>query len=96
VYTEKEKKIHLMYWEKMSYAKAKGGLGFRDIVCFNKALLAKQSWRLMQNPHSVAAKVISAKYYHRGSFMSAKVGNKPSYAWQNISAGWELFQKGIY
>ncbi|XP_059458257.1 uncharacterized protein LOC132187840 [Corylus avellana] len=89
-------KIHWMSWERMSMAKANGGMGFRDIVCFNKALLAKQSWRLMQNPDSLAAKVISAKYFPRGSYMTAKIRNKPSYAWRSILAGRELFQEGIF
>jgi hypothetical protein len=92
---ENDKKIHWMSWEKLGRAKDQGGLGFRDIVCFNKALLAKQCWRLMQYPESLAAKIIKAKYFFNGSFMSANLGNRPSYAWRSIMAGRELFEKGI-
>jgi hypothetical protein len=45
----------------------------------------------MQNPESLAVKIILAKYFHRGSSMSTKLGNRPSYAWRNILAGRELF-----
>ena len=91
-----KKKIHLMSWKKMSIAKAKRRLGFQDLVYFNIALLAKQSWRIMQNPESLAVKIISEKYFHQGSFMSAKLKNRPSFAWRSILAGREQFQEGIF
>jgi hypothetical protein len=56
-------KIHWMFWERMGRSKAVGGLGFRDLVLFNQALLAKPGWRLIQNPYSLSAQIIQAKYH---------------------------------
>jgi len=59
----KKSKVHLMSWEKMGRSKAIGGLWFRDLIMFNKALLAKQGWKLLQNPNSLIAQVLKAKYF---------------------------------
>lgn len=39
---ENEANIHWMSWDRMGVSKAQGSLGFRDLVCFKKSLLAKQ------------------------------------------------------
>ena len=61
--------------------KAKGGMGFRDFHCFNKALLTKQVWRLWHNPNSLIGDIMKAKYYPNGTVLGSKLGSKPSFAW---------------
>jgi hypothetical protein len=92
---DNDKKIHWMSWEKMGFAKDQGGMGFRDLFCFNKALLAKQWWRLLQNPESVAGQILRGKYYPRGSLFSAKLGSRPSFAWRSLILARELFEAGL-
>jgi hypothetical protein len=75
--------------------KSKGGMGFRDLKCFNKALLAKQRWRIIQNPDSLAGKIIKAKYFPRGSFLESGLGNKPFFAWRSIFGAIDLLQEGL-
>jgi len=72
-------KIHWMSWEKMGKSKSVGGLDFRDLVLFNKALLAKQGWRLIQNSLSLTARIFQAKYYPHLSFLNASFGSRPSF-----------------
>jgi len=84
-----------MSWKKMWRPKSKGGMGFRDLRCFNKALLAKQGWRLIQNLDSLAGKIIKAKYFPRGSFLESGLGNKPSFAWRRIFCAIDLLQEGL-
>jgi len=76
--------IHQMSWEKMSRSKKIGGLGFRDLNCFNKALLVKQGWRLCHNPSSLMGRILKAKCLPNKSFLKASLGKRPSYAWRSI------------
>lgn len=75
----------------MGKAKSVEGLGFRDLVLFNQALLAKQGWRILQEPHSITAMILKAKY-----FLEAKLGNRPSFAWRSIFNCRELLQQGLW
>jgi len=45
--------IHWTTWEVLKQSKIHGGLGFRDLLAFNRALLGKQAWRLIQGPSSL-------------------------------------------
>ncbi|KAK2640593.1 hypothetical protein Ddye_028388 [Dipteronia dyeriana] len=60
---EEKRKIHWHSWQK---------LGFRDLTMFNKAMLAKQVWRLIHRPNSLAAKLLKQCYYPYSSILEAK------------------------
>jgi hypothetical protein len=78
---ESEKKIHWQKWSKMCGKKSEGGMGFRDLVLFNQALLAKQGWRLLQQPTSLLSRVLKAKYFPNCSFMEADIPGHSSFSW---------------
>jgi hypothetical protein len=91
----KEGGIKWMKWEHMSNSKASGGMGFRDFACFNKALFAKQSWRLWNNPASLVARLMKAKYYSETSILEAKIGQRPSFVWRSILSSCDLLREGL-
>ena len=91
-----KRRMALISWESMRKPKKEGGLGFRNFRCFNRTLLAKQGWRIIQHPESLAAQVLKAKYYPRGSFWEATGGHQPSFTWRSLLKGRELLKEGCY
>jgi hypothetical protein len=83
-----------MSWERIGRSKNKGGLGFWDLILFNKAVLAKQVWRLLQNPDSLVAKIFKAKYHASCSILEAKVGKKTSLVWRSLMLAQEVIKRG--
>lgn len=92
---EELRKIHWIGWKTLCKPKCYGGLGFRDLELFNKAMLAKQGWRIINNPSSLLAHVLKGRYFKNCDFMSAKIGWKPSYIWRSLLWGREILEDGI-
>lgn len=90
---EGKHKIHWLSWDKTILPKEDGGLGFRDIHAFNKAMLAKPGWKLLTNPDSLCALILQAKYFP--SMSSLRLEQGCSYPWPSILQGIELVKKGM-
>ncbi|KAI5325441.1 PREDICTED: reverse mRNAase [Prunus dulcis] len=66
---KKQKGIHWVSWQRLSLLKYAGGLGFRDLICFNLAMLAKIGWRIEKHPESLLAHVLHGKYHYGFKFL---------------------------
>lgn len=84
------KKICWVSWDKLATSKRDGGLGFREVESINDALLAKQSWRILQRPECLLARVLLGKYCRTEGFMSVQASNACSHGWRSILVGRDL------
>ena len=76
-------------------AKKLWGVGFRDMRLFNQALLARQTWRLLQFPDSICVRLLKAKYYPNGFLTDTMFSGNASSVWHTIEYGLELLKRGI-
>jgi hypothetical protein len=87
--------IHWLSWERLTYPKELGGMGFHDLRNFNKAMRGKQGWRLMTNPNILCARVLKGRYYHDGDFLSSTRKKHSSHTWRAILARRETLSQGL-
>lgn len=78
------KKIHWVSWEKLSEVKGRGGLGFRDMECFNDAMLAKQLWRVVSQPNLLVSKILRSKYFKGKSLWVMETRPADSWMWRSL------------
>jgi hypothetical protein len=91
---EGQQKIHWKARKELFKPKFQGGLGFRDMHLFNKAMLAKQVWRLQTDPNSLVGQCFKARYYPNTDILHSSQGRNASYAWQSIYQAIDLIHKG--
>jgi hypothetical protein len=87
-------KIHWKARKDLFQSKLAGGLGFREMHLFNKAMLAKQVWRLQTDPNSLLGQCLKARYYPNSDILHAHQSRGSSYAWQSIFQAIDLIKKG--
>ncbi|XP_062028887.1 uncharacterized protein LOC133744874 [Rosa rugosa] len=92
--TDDKRKIHWKSWDFLCHPNEIGGLGFRSLTEFNMSMLAKQAWRVIDNPDSLVAQLYKAHYFPNGSFWTAEEHASPSYSWRSIFASRELLKEG--
>ncbi|KAG6641582.1 hypothetical protein CIPAW_09G084200 [Carya illinoinensis] len=88
------KTIYWRKWSEMGENNVEGGMGFREIEVFNRALLAKQG-KLQMDQDSLVAKVVKDKYFKRTQFIEAKLGVRPSYMWRSLMAAQSIVKDGL-
>ena len=81
------RKVHWVKWNELCQHKNQVGMGFKDLTTFNKAMLAKLAWRLLNDENSLFHRVFKARFFLRGSFLKAKDSPSASYAWNMIAKG---------
>ncbi|XP_019183638.1 PREDICTED: uncharacterized protein LOC109178457 [Ipomoea nil] len=90
-----DNRIHWKAWDKLCVPKKYGGLGFKDLHAFNIAMLGKQAWRMLTKPDSLVARVYKARYFPKGTFFDAQIGNNPSFCWRSIMAAKSIICSGV-
>lgn len=79
----------------MCRPKQKGCSGFRTLREFNEVMLAKEGWSLINNPNSLAPKILKAKYYIYNNFLQDMLDNKYSYLWSSGHQSSEIIKKDL-
>ncbi|KAF5468936.1 hypothetical protein F2P56_013044 [Juglans regia] len=87
--------IHWKTWELLGSSKDGGGLGFRSMEGFNRAMLAKQGWRLVQRQDSLVAKIFNEKYLKWQFYTAAKLGRSPSLIWRSLWEVKDVVERGL-
>ncbi|XP_026410850.1 uncharacterized protein LOC113306079 [Papaver somniferum] len=91
----KDRKLHLLGWDILCSPKSEGGLGFRKVEIHNLAMLARDVWKIIENPDCMLAKILKTRYFPRIDFLNAKCPDKCSWTWKCLHAIKELIKPFI-
>ncbi|KAL9661671.1 hypothetical protein QQ045_026497 [Rhodiola kirilowii] len=75
--------------------KDEGGLGLKDLVAFNDAMLLKIGWRVVKFPNLLMSRILLAKYCRGGNIFDARLGNRPSHVWRGVMKSLGVLLEGL-
>lgn len=78
------KVLHWVRKDILCLPKCMRGVGFRNLQWFNIALLAKQAWRVLVEPHSLWVKLIRGIYFPNSCFQNAGPSSGMSWFWRSL------------
>ncbi|XP_056842959.1 uncharacterized protein LOC130495566 [Raphanus sativus] len=87
--------MHWQSWDKVCLPKEEGGLGFKDFMDFNTAMLGKQFWRLIEKPQALFSRVFKGRYFRNSSPLEPIRSYSASYGWRSIVSARSLVSKGL-
>jgi hypothetical protein len=92
-----EIKFHLVNWSKVCMTTEMGGLGVRNLIQFNQALLGKWLWRFANEGEAWWRKFVEMKYdIMRGDWCSKEVGGSYGVGvWKCIRRAWDIFKQHV-
>jgi hypothetical protein len=75
-------KYHMIKWENVCLPKEFGGAGVVNTKLFNKALILKWVWRLLNcEEEDVCCQLLRAKYFPKETFIRSKSRGAHSFGW---------------
>ncbi|XP_026410885.1 uncharacterized protein LOC113306123 [Papaver somniferum] len=87
------KGLHLISNNNLCGHKHDGGLGFRDMQLFNRAILVKSAWRLRIREDDAWFKARGAKYFSNGDFFNVEEKQDSSWSWKSISSELKIVEE---
>jgi hypothetical protein len=91
-----EHKLHLVSWNQVCHPLRAGGLGIRNVLKFNEALLGKWLWRYATESEALWC-IIKEKYEEQDGGWCSKEVSRPFGVglWKHIRRGWDLFARNV-
>ncbi|XP_055960979.1 uncharacterized protein LOC126672148 [Mercurialis annua] len=94
--TSDNRKINLVKWDVVNRPKMEGGLGHKNILAMNEALLMKIGWNLVANRDVFLVNLLRCKYKLSDN-MAPELSNTggASHLWRSVGKVWKKIQEGV-